>query len=109
MTERQRVQLRELADKLQRLENPNQRLEAANARLVLSNARMASAILTLTVVIDGLLPHIVGDNAEVVSKLSAANQEARKAAVEAALELGRDDLTNALPEPVTDPTSSQKQ
>ena len=62
MTERQRVQLRELADKLNRIESLNHRLEAANARLVISNARMASAILTLTVVIDGLLPHIVGDN-----------------------------------------------
>jgi hypothetical protein len=95
MTERQRVQLRELADKLQRLENLNQRLEAANARLVLSNARMASAILTLTVVIDGLLPHIVGDNADIIAKLGAANQEARRAAVEAALELGHDDTQSS--------------
>lgn len=109
MTERQRVQLRELADKLNRIERLNARLEAANARLVISNARMASAILTLTVVIDGLLPHVVGDNAETVAKLAAANHTTRQAAIEAALELQRDDLTNALPEPVTDLISSQKQ
>lgn len=84
MTERQRVQLKQLADKLERIESLNNRLEAANARLCISNARMAAAILTLTVVIDGLLPHIVGDDTEVITKLSAANAEARRAATEAA-------------------------
>jgi len=79
----------ELSAELQRLDI-NHRLEAANAKLATSNAKMVSAILTLTVVIDGLLPHIVGEkNAEIVEKLRGANKAARDAAIQAAEELAQ--------------------
>ena len=79
----------ELSAELQRLDI-NHRLEAANAKLATSNAKMVSAILTLTVVIDGLLPHIVGEkNADIVEKLWEANRAARDAAIQAAEELAQ--------------------
>ena len=54
------------------------------------NAKMVSAILTLTVVIDGLLPHSVGEkNEEIVEKLREANKAARDAAIQAAEELSQ--------------------
>jgi hypothetical protein len=93
MSEQQRIQLKDLADKLQHIEELNIRLAVANERLVASNSRMAKAIIVLTDVIDGLLPHVVSDNQEVISSLSAANAEARRAAAEAAEELERSDLT----------------
>ena len=78
----------ELSTELQRLDIINHRLEEANAKLATSNAKMVSAILTLTVVIDGLLPHIIGEtNVEVVEKLREANRAARDAAIQAAEEL----------------------
>jgi hypothetical protein len=83
MSEQQRIQLKDLADKLQHIEELNIRLAVANERLVASNSRMAKAIIVLTDVIDGLLPHVVSDNQEVISSLSAANAEARRAAAEA--------------------------
>jgi len=80
----------ELSAELQRLDIINHRLESANAKLATSNAKMVSAILTLTVVIDGLLPHIVGEkNADIVEKLWEANRAARDAAIQAAEELAQ--------------------
>ena len=93
MSEQQRIQLQDLADKLQRIEELNIKLAVANERLVSSSSRMAKAILTLTDVIDGLLPHVVGGDEDRKAALSAANNEARRAAAEAAEELERCDLT----------------
>lgn len=64
-----RNEIDQLASHLERLDAVNTRLEAANTKLANSNAKMVSAILHLTVVIDGLLTHVVGDNEEVVTQL----------------------------------------